>query len=99
MMEHTCSLDNLWLLAIIYLCYLRNHTVSKTLQGHFPLERLTGLTPYISPLLRFQWYEQVYYKQNNTNFPSDMREKGGRFVGIAENIGHAMTYKILTNDT
>ena len=44
-------------------------------------------------------YEPVYYKRNNTNFPSYTREKKGRFVGTAENIGHAMTYKILTDDT
>ena len=37
--------------------------------------------------------------KNNVNFPSDTREKKGRFVGIAEIFLHAMTYKVLTDDT
>ena len=32
-------------------------------------------------------------------FPSDSTEKVGRFVGIAESVGHALTFKILTEDT
>ena len=32
-------------------------------------------------------------------FPSDIREKRGHFVGISETVGHAMTFKILRNDT
>ena len=98
MMEHTGSPANTWMLAIIYVCYLLNYTESETLHWRVPLERLTGFTPDISPPLRFQWYKLVYYK-NDTNFPYDTREKKGHFVGIAENIGHAMTYKILTDDT
>jgi len=98
-MERTGSPANTWLLAIMYVCHLLNHTASENLKWRVPLERLTGFTPDISPLLRFQWYEPVYYKLNSTHFPSDTREKKGRFVGIAENVGHSMTYKILTDDT
>jgi len=36
---------------------------------------------------------------NEPSFPSDSREARGRFVGIAEHVGHAMTYQILTDDT
>ena len=64
-----------------------------------PLERLTGATPDISPLLRFRWYQPVYYRIDDSDFPSDTTEKRGRFVGIAEHVGHAMSYKILTDDT
>jgi hypothetical protein len=42
---------------------------------------------------------QLYYKLDDSNFPSDSREKWGRWVGVAENVGHAMTFKILTDDT
>ena len=34
----------------------------------------------------------------DASFPSDSTECLGRFVGIAENVGHAMTYKILTDN-
>jgi hypothetical protein len=52
-----------------------------------------------SPLLYFRWYEPVYYKLDDSDFPSDSREKRGWWVGVAENVGHAMTFKILTDDT
>ena len=50
-------------------------------------------------MLRFHWYEPVYYKLDDYHFPSKSRELRGRFVGIAENVGHAMTIKVLTDDT
>ena len=63
------------------------------------MEKLNGSTPDISPLLTFSFMEPVYYKMNDASFPSDSNEKLGYFVGIAENVGHAMTYKVLTQDT
>ena len=50
-------------------------------------------------MLAFAWYEPVYYKVDDSSFPSETFEKRGRFVGIAENVGHLMTFMILTNDT
>ena len=41
----------------------------------------------------------MYHKLDDSDFPSDSREKRGRFVGISEHVGHALTYKILTDDT
>ena len=64
-----------------------------------PLNALTGSTIDISPLLRFYFWEEVYYKLDDSNFPSESREQLGNFVGIAESVGHAMTFKILTRDT
>ena len=49
--------------------------------------------------MRFHWWQPVYYKLDDSDFPSDSREKRGRFVGISEHVGHALTYKILTDDT
>jgi hypothetical protein len=63
------------------------------------MEILTGSTPDISPLLSFQWWEPVYFKLDDASFPSYSRERHGRFVGISEHVGHAMTYMILTDDT
>jgi hypothetical protein len=58
-----------------------------------------GSTIDISPLLRFHFWEKVYYKCVDTDFPSESREKVGHIVGISEHCGHAMTWKILTTDT
>lgn len=35
---------------------------------------------------------------DGNDFPSGSREKLGHSVGIAEHVGHAMTFKILTDD-
>jgi hypothetical protein len=83
----------------MYICFLLNHTSSKALSGAVPIQVLTGSTPNISPLLQFCWYEPVYYLVDDSPFPSDSREKCGHFVGIAEHVGHAMMFKVLTDDT
>jgi hypothetical protein len=98
-MDRTNSPAYTWLLALMYACFLLNHIAHANLQFRTPIEVLTGTTPDISVLLRFFWWEELYYKIDNANFPSDSVKKKGRFVGIAEHCGHAMTYKILTSDT
>ena len=63
------------------------------------MEKLTGSTPDISSLLCFRFYEPVYYKLDDSEFPSESTEKLGYFVGIADSVGHALTFKVLTDDT
>jgi hypothetical protein len=53
----------------------------------------------ISALLQFHFYEKVYYHVEDKHFPSESTEKLGYWVGIAENCGDALTWKILTEDT
>jgi hypothetical protein len=83
-----------WLLCLIYVGVLLNLTYNWTLGG-IPLQVAEGVTQDISPLLRFYWWEPVYFKVDDASFPSDSREERGHFVGISRNVGHAMTYKIL----
>jgi len=98
-MHRTGTPAECWLLAVLYVCFLLNHMAPPVLAWRTPIECMTGRTPDISPLLRFQWYEPVYYRVSEAAFPSDSKEARGRFVGIAEHVGHAMTFKILTDDT
>ena len=97
-LDRTGSPAYTWLLALMYICFILNHAYNSSIQG-IPLQKATGSTPDISPLLRFHWWQPVYYKEDDSDFPSDSPEKRGHFVGIAENVGHAMTFKILTDDT
>ena len=85
-----------WLLAGQYVCFLQNHIALESLGWRTPTEWMLGYTPDISALLQFEFWEPVYYKKYDAKFPEDPTECVGRFVGIAEDIGHAMTYKILT---
>ena len=87
-----------WLLCLKYVCYLLNHTYNMTTKG-VPLTHLTGTTVDISPLLRFHFWQKVYYKAIDPAFPSDSPEAMGHIVGISEHCGHMMTWKILTCDT
>ena len=50
----------------------------------------------ISHLLRFQFFEPVYYKSDE-NFPNS-NELPGYFVGFSDNVGDAFCYKILNKN-
>jgi hypothetical protein len=67
-----------WLLCLQYTCYLLNHTYNTSI-NIVPLQALVGSTIDISPLLRFHFWEKVYYKCVDTDFPSESREAVGHY--------------------
>jgi hypothetical protein len=83
-----------WLLCLMYVAFLLNITFSWA-SGGIPLQFSEGSTQDISALLRFYWWETVYFKVNHAPFRSNSREECGHFVGISPNDGHDMTYKII----
>jgi hypothetical protein len=87
-----------WLLCLTYVCYLLNHTYNETV-GDVPLNRLTGSTVDISPLLRFHFWQKVYFKKEDNTFPSESKEGVGHIVGISEHVGPMMTWKVFDPDT
>ncbi len=51
-------------------------------------------------LLYFYFWQPVYFRHGeSTVFPSESKESCGHFVGIAEHVGHAMTFKVLADDS
>ena len=92
-----------WLLCLQYVCFIMNRLALQSLQWRTPYEKLHGSTPDISMIYRFKFYDRVYYKRDESrggaNFPSQSNESVGRFVGFSEDVGHPMTYKVLTEDT
>ncbi len=98
-MDRTGTPDYLWLACLKYCCMLLNHTATASLNWEVPLTVLTGSTPDISPFRRFFWYEPVYFAEDDTCFPSNSRERSGRWCGICPHVGHAMPYIVLTDDT
>src|SRR5687768_6374514 len=99
LLDRTGTPPSLWLLAMSYACCVLNHTVNASIGYAVPLTLLTGITQDISPLIQFEWYEAIYYREEEVEFPSKSRESLGWFVGISEHVGHALTYLILTEDT
>jgi hypothetical protein len=53
--------------------------------------------PDISHMLMFYWFEPVLYLDPVSKFP-ETTERPGYFVGFADNVGDALTFKILKND-
>ena len=90
---------NSWLLCVIYVCYLLNHIACSALDGKIPLLALTGITPDISIILLFVFYQPVLYATYDQHFPSESEERAGYWVGFGEHCGDAMTHKILHHDT
>ncbi len=88
-----------WLLCLLYVCYLLNRLSTKSLDNKTPYFCLTGQMADISALLQYHFYEEVYYLDHTSRYPSKSREKIGYWVGVAEHVGDALTYKVLTKDT
>ena len=84
---------------LIYVCYLLNHIACTALDGKIPLFALTGITPDISIILLFTFYQPVFYATYDQNIPSESEERAGYWVGFGEQCGDAMTHKILDHDT
>lgn len=97
-MDRTGAPPELWLLALQYTASLLSHVFNDSIDG-IPLQRCTGSTPDISVFLRFHFYQKVYYRLDDSDFPTSTREALGYMVGIADTVGHALTYKILSADT
>ena len=63
----------------------------------YPLFALTGST---NDITYFYFWQPVYFRHGeSTIFLSESKESHGRFVGIAEHVGHAMSFKVLANDS
>ena len=90
---------NCWLLCLIYVCYLLNHIACSALDGKIPILALTGITPDISIILLFTFYQPVFYATYDQHFPSESEERAGYWVGFGEHCGDAMTHKILDHET
>ena len=83
-----------------YLCVLptQPHSLcSPRWQLH--LFALTGITPYISIILLFTFYQPVFYATHDQHFPSESEERIGYWVGFGGHCGDAMTYKLLDHAT
>ena len=96
---------NAWLLCAEWVADVMNHTSEKSLGWRPPLEVLTGQTIDISILLIFLFWDVVYCtRYDDTQYRGQVgseksSEIRGRFVGFSWDVGHALTFKILTDDT
>ena len=94
-----------WLLCTQWVADVMNHTAERSLGWRTPLQVLTGQTPDISILLVFLFYDVVYvarYKDatySGQPGSPETDEIRGHFVGFSWDVGHSLTFLILTDDT
>ena len=81
-----------WDFGIVWEAEIYSCTAGK--DGQTALERITGDTPDISEWIEFEFYDMVWYWDNQ----HDSKEpKIGRWLGIAHRVGSALCYWILSN--
>ena len=97
LMNRTRSDPSMWLLALMYVCYDLNRTASDALKGITPLQALTGQQPDISAILPYQFNQRVIY--HSYEDPGVKKEKFARWAGVAETVGDALTWILVTEDT
>ena len=76
-----------------------NHIFTASLGGKIPLQVLYGVTPDISIILLYTFYQPVFYATHDQNFPSDSEERPGFCVRFAEHCGDSLTHMVLDAET
>jgi hypothetical protein len=99
-MDRSGAPPKCWFLCCQYVAYILNRVSNETLDGKAPYSVLHGNDPDISMIPLYTFYQVVYFKHYGPeHFPSKSPEAAGRFVGFAETMGHALTFKVLRDST
>ena len=98
-MNRSGARANCWLPCMIYVCYNLNHIACGALNGSIPLQVLYGITPDISIMMLYTFYQPVFYATHDQHFPSESEERAASWVGFGEHCGDAMTHKLLDKIT
>ena len=98
-MNRTSAPANCWLLCMIHASYILNHLSCEALAGNVPLGMLYGVSPDISIILLYTFYQPVFYATHNQSYPPVSEERAACWVGFGEHVGDALTHKLLDDDT
>ena len=98
--KNTCNIimnrvnapNHLWFLCLKYVVMVLNHLATPSLNNRTPIEKAFGVTPDLSGLLQFYFYQPVFYLDTNKpSFPTS-KELLGYWVGLTEILNDALTY-------
>ena len=64
------------------------------LNGRIPFEIVLGFRPDLSELVKFDWYQWVWYHDP----VNPHKDQLGRWLGSAHNVGHGLSYYILNSN-
>src|SRR5687767_3814857 len=85
----------LWYLCLKYVVMVLNHLATPSLNNITLIEGCFGVTPDISGLLQFYFYQPIFYLDTNKPAFPKSKELLGHWVGLIEHIGDALTYWIV----
>jgi len=90
-----------WLLALNHVCTVMKLTAERSLGWRPPMEVAAGITQDISTLLHFMFWDIVCCARCANKQPGSQKgkEMHGRFVRFVFDVGHALTFLVLTDDT
>ena len=97
MMKSRCP-KRLWDDCLELMADINSHVVHDNyeLDSQTPQATLTGLTPDISTLCEFEWYQWVKWFDHDAQLPDD-QEKYARYLGPSRGVGNLMTSKLLND--
>ena len=84
---------------MIHASYILNHLSCEALDSNVPLGMLYGVSPDISIILLYTFYQPVFYATHNQSYPSVSEERAACWVGFGEDVGNALTHKLLDDHT
>ena len=90
--DRTSCPAKFWLLCLLYIVALLNVLVNS--KGAIPLAAVTGQVVDVSPFLSYHFWQEVFYEE-----PGKKPEKLGRWCGVADGKGDALTYWVLSSDS
>ena len=87
----------MWAECLKWISAIHNLTANEALQNRTPYEKRHGSTPDISAYILFTFWEKIYYLDTANTYPNS-KELPGHFLGVAGNVGDALTFVILSDD-
>ena len=97
LLDRTGAPEFTWFLAAEYLCGIHNILWCKY-HDNTPYRIRKGVTPDISVYLMFTFWERILYLDHENSFP-ESKERSGYWVGVAENVGDALTFYIFDDQS
>jgi hypothetical protein len=97
LLDRTGAPDSAWYLALKYLADIHNISYDRTI-GMTPYQKRHGRTPDISAYLQHTFWSPILYYDHEETWPAT-KERTGRWVGVAKNVGDCLTYWIVDEQT
>ena len=88
-----------WLLYMIHASYILNHLSCEALDGNVPLGMFYGVSPDISTILLYTFYQPVFCATHNQSYPSAGEGRAVHWVGFGEHVADSITHEFLDDET